>query len=85
MSKYDGSEIKIEEMKLDEQFTYQVAYKNRYYYYTYIDGMIRLVAIEDIPEYEKQNLFNSCAANEKFIDINFGTNEQGATSKGKKK
>jgi hypothetical protein len=74
-------------MQLDEQYTYQVAFKGRYYYYSYIDGTLRLVRIRDIEQSEISNLFNACANNEKFIDDNFGTekDDKDTTSKGKKK
>lgn len=56
------------DFQLDELFTFRVAYKGRYYYYTYIDQEIKLCLIRDIPEYEKSEIWNQMAGNEEFID-----------------
>ncbi len=67
-----AAEVKrgLKEMSLDELFTYRIAYKGRYYFYTYIDKKIVLCRISDIPEFEKGELFNAMAENEHFIDAN---------------
>lgn len=63
----------MKEMNLDEQFTFRVAYKSRYYIYTYIDKELKLCAIRDIPESEKTEVWNSMSKNEQFIDDNFSS------------
>lgn len=60
------------EIKLDELFTSRVAYRGRYYFYTFIDGSLRLCDIRDIPESEKSEIWNQMAGNEQFIDDHFG-------------
>lgn len=61
----------LKEMKLDDAMTFKVPFKGRFYIYTYIDKMVRLVAIRDIPEHEKGELFSQSASNEAFIDTQF--------------
>lgn len=61
----------LQEMNLDDKFTSRIAYKGRYYFFTYIDKELKLCKIKDIPEYEKQEIWNAMAGNEEFIDNNF--------------
>ena len=63
----------VTDIKLDELYTYRIAYKSKYYFYTYIDAELRLCAIRDIPESEKGEIWNQLAGNEEFIDNHFGT------------
>jgi hypothetical protein len=58
----------LREMNLDENYTSRIAYKNRFYFYTYIDKALTLCKIKDIPEHEKSEIFNDSAANEEFIE-----------------
>lgn len=62
----------LQDMNLDELFTYRIPYKGRYYFYTYIDGSFRLCSIRDIPEHEKTNIWNAMGKNEEYIDGTFG-------------
>ena len=57
----------IEEIALDELFTFRIAAGDRYYFYTFIDKEIKLCLIRDIPEYEKTEIWNQMAGNEEFI------------------
>lgn len=61
----------LKDMNLDENFTYRIAYKSRYYFYTYMDKQLKLCKISDIPEREKQELFNQMAENEASIEEQF--------------
>jgi len=61
----------LKEMNLDEQFTYRVAFKGRYYIYTYIDKQLKLCKIKDIPESEKTEIWNQMAKNEQFVETYF--------------
>jgi hypothetical protein len=70
------------DMKLDDLFTSRVPYRGRYYYFTYMDKQLKLCAIKDIPEHEKTEIWNVMAANEEFIDNNFGANVEVAASAG---
>ena len=53
---------------LEAKHTYQVPYKGKYYYFTWINKEVKLCHVADIPEYEKNDLFNQMAGNEQFID-----------------
>lgn len=59
------------DMRLDDLYTVRIPYKGRYYFYTYIDKQLKLCAIRDIPDNEKNELWNVMAANEEFIDNHF--------------
>lgn len=83
-----ATEVKrgIVEMHLDDLFTYRLPYKGRYYYYTFIDKALRLCAIRDIPDHEKQEIWNAMASNDQFIDDNYPRqNEQVAAYQGQEK
>jgi len=69
------------DMRLDDLFTSRIPYKGRYYFFTYIDGQLRLCAIRDIPEEEKSEIWNVMAANEEFIDKKFGSTLFNSTKK----
>ena len=56
------------EMKLDEDYTFRVPYRGRFYFYTYIDKEVRLVHIRDMAGSEKQEIFSASAENEAFIE-----------------
>ena len=60
----------------DENYTYRIPYRGRYYFYTYIDGSLRLCGLGDIPATEKQEIFNAMANNDNFIDDNFGAEKK---------
>lgn len=62
----------LKDIKLEDIYTHRIAYRGRYYFYTWIDKQLRLCAIRDIPESEKQEIWNQMAPNELFIDDNFG-------------
>ena len=85
--KYLSQEVKrgLKEMRLDENHTCRIPFKGRFYFYTYIDKEIRLVKIQDIPDHEKEEIFNHSAANEEFMDNNFGEGEPTTKKKGAKK
>jgi hypothetical protein len=70
------------DMKLDDLFTTRIPYRGRYYFFTYIDKQLKLCAIKDIPDYEKTEIWNVMAANEEFIDDNFGENVEVTASQG---
>jgi hypothetical protein len=68
--KYLSQEVKrgLKEINLDENHTSKIAYKGRFYIYTYIDKELKLCRIKDILEHEKSEIFNDSAANEEFIN-----------------
>jgi hypothetical protein len=61
----------LRDMNLDEKYTFRVPYQGRYYFYTWIDKVLKLCLIRQIPETEKQDLFNAMANNEEYIDKTF--------------
>jgi len=71
----------VKEMKLDDIYTHRIAYRGRYYFYTWIDKMLRLCAFYDIPESEKGEIWNQMAPNERFIDDNFGNEDESVDMK----
>lgn len=62
----------IKEISLDYQFTWRVPFNGRYFYYTYMDGSLKLCKISDMPEYEKMDLYNAMNRNDQFFNDNFG-------------
>ncbi len=56
------------DMKLDELFTWKLPYKNRFYYFTFIDNQVRLVRISDMTDHEKTELFSQGKVNEEIFD-----------------
>lgn len=58
----------LKELKLDDKYTVRIAYKSRYYYYTWIDKELRLCLIREIPEHEKTEIWNAMSKNEDFFD-----------------
>ena len=60
------------EMRLDDVYTYRVPFQGRYYFYTYMDKVMKLCATKEIPEHEKTEIWNAMAENDKFINDNFG-------------
>lgn len=58
----------LKDITLDDQFTWRVPFAGRYFFYTYIDGQIKLCKVQDIPEFERQDLFNAMNTNEEFFN-----------------
>ena len=61
----------LKPITLDDVYTFRLPYKGRYYFYTWIDGVLKLCKISDIPEHEKTEIWNAMAANEEFIEKTF--------------
>ena len=68
------------EIRLDDLFTYRLPYRGRYYYYTYIDKQLKLCAIRDIPDYEKNDIYNAMSQNDKMVDDNFSKKNEEITT-----
>lgn len=62
----------VKEIRLDDKYTVRIPYYGKYYFYTYIDKQLKLCKISDIPESEKNEIFNVMGENNAFIDANFG-------------
>lgn len=58
----------VVDMKLDDVYTFRIPFKGRYYFYTWMELYLRLCKIADIPEHEKNELWNSMATNEEFFN-----------------
>lgn len=71
----------VKDIKLEDIYTHRIAYRGRYYFYTWIDKELRLCNARDIPESEKEEIWNQLAPNEIFIDEKFG-NESPETQEG---
>lgn len=71
----------LKDMILDEKYTSRIAYQGRYYFFTYIDGSLRLCLIREIPETEKGEIWSQMGANEEFIDREYAPKPE---KKGKK-
>ena len=55
-------------IQLDEDFTWRLPYKNRFYFFTYIDKSVRLVRISDMLDSDKTELFSQGKTNEEYFD-----------------
>ena len=71
----------LKDMCLDEKYTVRVPYQGRYYFFTYMDGQLKLCLIREIPESEKADLWNAMGSNEEFIDREYAPKDE---KKGKK-
>jgi len=65
----------IKSINLDDLYTFKVPYRGKHYFYTFIDNELKLCRIREIPENEKQEIWNAMAGNETFIDDHFGNAE----------
>lgn len=54
-------------LNLDQSSTWRVPLSGQYFFLTYLHGRLMVADIVDIPEHEKQDLFNSQARNEESI------------------
>lgn len=54
-------------LNLDQSSTWRVPLNGQYFFLTYLHGRLMVADIVDIPEHEKQDLFNSQARNEESI------------------
>ncbi len=62
----------LQDFICDEKNTFRIAYKGRFYFFTYIDKQLKLYLIREIAESEKTEIWNQMAENEEFIDKEFG-------------
>lgn len=58
----------LKDISLDDQFSWRVPFQSRYYFFTFIDNQIKLCKISDIPEKEKEELWNAMSENERFFN-----------------
>lgn len=65
----------VKEINLDDLYTFKIPYRGKHYFYTYMDGSLKLCRIREIPESEKTEIWNAMAGNETFIDEQFGGGE----------
>lgn len=57
----------IAEINLDPATTYEIALEGNYYYYTWINGDLKLAKIMQIPDHQMSDLFNSSERNKSFF------------------
>ncbi|TDO68852.1 hypothetical protein EV143_11836 [Flavobacterium chryseum] len=58
----------VTEMNLDPATTYEVALNGNYYYYTWLNGELKLAKIKKIPDHDLSDLFNSSERNKTFFE-----------------
>jgi hypothetical protein len=58
----------VRDITLDDLTTWKVPYNGQYYFYTFMDGTIKLAKVSDIPESEKQELFNAMNKNNEYFE-----------------
>lgn len=65
-----SAEVKkgITEINLDASVTYEIPFNGNYYYYTLINGELKLAKIKEIPEFQKGEIFNSSERNKEFFE-----------------
>lgn len=73
----------LKDMRVDDLYTHRVPFKGRYYFYTYIDKQLKLCRISDIPDHEKNEIWNVMTANEEALIKAFGDGET-TTQEGEK-
>ncbi|MGV3695530.1 hypothetical protein [Flavobacterium sp.] len=56
------------EINLDAAVTYKVPHNGSYFFYTYIDGQLKLAKVKKIPDHELGDLFNSSERNKTYFD-----------------
>lgn len=54
-------------MALDQSRTFELAFQDKYLYYTLINGELVLCHVKNIPEYERGDMFNSTDANQEAM------------------
>lgn len=58
----------VKDITLDDLYTWKVPYNGQFYFYTFIDGAIKLVKISEIPESEKNEIFNAMNKNTEYFE-----------------
>jgi hypothetical protein len=56
------------EINLDAAVTYKIAHNGSYFFYTYIDGELKLAKVKKIPDHELNDIFNSSERNKAFFE-----------------
>lgn len=59
--------IGTKDINLDQASTWRVPLNGQYFYLTYMRGNLMIADIVDIPDHEKQDLFNSQSRNEEAV------------------
>lgn len=54
-------------MALDQSKTFELAFQDKYLYYTLINGELVLCHVKNIPDYERGDMFNSTDANQEAM------------------
>ena len=71
----------IKEINLDDQYTWRVPFNGVYYFFTWMDKVIKLCKTQVIPEYEKMDVFNASQKNEEFFFDNEPSKEDEQSNK----
>lgn len=51
------------EINLDQAYTYELVYNGKRYYYTIMDGEIKLAGVREVPAYEQDDLISTAERN----------------------
>lgn len=57
----------VTEIELDAAHTWEVVYSGKRFYYTYMDGEIKLAKVTEIPNYEMDDLISSAEKNGQYF------------------
>ena len=71
----------LKAINLDDLYTFRIPYRNKYYYYTWINQELKICKICDIPEHEKTQIWNAMASNEEYIESKYGEGPQTTSKK----
>lgn len=65
-----SAEVKkgITEINLDAALTYRIPLNGNYYYYTFVNNVLTLAKIREIPDFERSEIFNSSERNKEYFD-----------------
>lgn len=58
----------ITEINLDAASTYRIPLNGNYYYYTFVNNVLTLAKIREIPDFERSEIFNSSERNKEFFE-----------------
>jgi len=60
----------IKEINLDDQYTWRVPFNGVYFFFTWMDKVIKLCKTQTIPDFEKMDMFSASQRNEDFFNDN---------------
>jgi ElaB/YqjD/DUF883 family membrane-anchored ribosome-binding protein len=58
----------VKDITLDDISTWRVPFNGQYFFYTYMDKVLKLAKVQDIPDHEKQDIFSASHKNDEFFN-----------------